>query len=200
MSRMGALSDEELVEQYRAQIGSPQADSLLNELFQRYQGRVALWCLRLTGDRESAADLAQEVFIKVFRFLDSYRGESKFSTWLYTITRNLCFNEIKSRSTRPEHTAEPVMPDLIDHAEGPYSQLERASTVRMLRELIHGSLTEMEARVVTLHYAEELPVAAVTEILNLDNPSGAKAYLVSARRKLARALEARKAREQQALP
>ena len=89
-----------------------EADSLWNELFRRHQGRVALWCLRLTGDREAAADLAQEVFLKAFRYLDSYRGDSKFSTWLYSIARNHCFNEIKSRAAKPEDAGEPMLADL----------------------------------------------------------------------------------------
>src|SRR3954471_6313350 len=121
---MEQLSDEELVSRYRAQSGSPETDSLLNELFQRHYSRVALWCLRLTGDRESAADLAQDVFIKAFHYLGSYRGDSKFSTWLYSITRNHCFNEIKARATRPEEMGEPA-DQFIDPTADPHSQLER---------------------------------------------------------------------------
>ncbi|MBZ5728935.1 MAG: sigma-70 family RNA polymerase sigma factor [Acidobacteriia bacterium] len=197
---MEQLPDEELVAQYRARPGSPGADSSLNELFQRYHGRVALWCLRLTGDRESAADLAQEVFIKVFRNLDSYRGDSKFSTWLYAITRNHCFNEVKSRAARPEQAGELLLEGLADHAANPYTQLERANLSATLRELMSGALTELESRVMTLHYSEELSLEAVAQLLGLQNASGAKAYIVSARRKLARAVERWKAREQNIRP
>jgi len=134
------LSDEELVARPRSQPESPEAERWLNELFQRHQRRVALWCLRITGNRESAADLAQEVLLRAFRSLESYRGDSKFSTWLYSITRNHCFSEIKSPSNAPE--------EVVD--------------------------------------------------LKLENPSGAKAYVVSARRKLQRAVDRWKAREQRA--
>jgi len=58
----------------------------------------------------------------------------------------------------------------------------------MVRDLVRDSLSETEARVMTLHYAEELPLDAVTRLLKLDNASGAKAYIVSAKRKLARAV------------
>ncbi len=197
---MEQLPDEELVTQYRARLGSPEADSLLNELFQRHHGRVALWCLRLTGDRESAADLAQEVFIKVFRNLDSYRGDSKFSTWLYAITRNHCFNEVKSRAGRPEQAGEPLLEGLADHGDNPYTQLERANLSATLRELMSSALTELESRVMTLHYSEELSLDAVAQLLALQNASGAKAYIVSARRKLARAIERWKVREQKMRP
>ena len=191
---MDPLSDEDLVERYRAAAGSPEAESLLNELFQRHHSRVALWCLRLTGDRESAADLAQEVFIKVFRYLDSYRGDSRFSTWLYSITRNHCFNEIKSRAARPEHVGEPVLADLPDESSGVLARLERESSAQAMREIVRESLTETEQRVMTLHYAEELPLDAISRLLNLENASGAKAYIVSAKRKLARAVERWKTR------
>ena len=184
---MESLSDEDLVAQYRAGAAG-EADALWNELFRRHQTRVALWCLRLTGDRESAADLAQEVFLKAFRYLDSYRGESKFSTWLYSIARNHCFNEIKSRATKPEDTGEPMLLDVADLAPDAHTQLERQDTAEMLRGLVRDSLTETEARVMTLHYAEELPLDAVTQLMKLENASGAKAYIVSAKRKLARAV------------
>ena len=185
---MEPLSDEDLVAQYRASAGRHEADSLWNELFRRHHGRVALWCLRLTGDRESAADLAQEVFLKAFRYLDSYRGESKFSTWLYSIARNHCFNEIKARTAKPEVSSEPLLAALADTSPDAHTKLERQDAAQMLREIVRDSLSEVEARVVTLHYAEELPLTAVTRLLNLDNTSGAKAYIVSARRKLARAV------------
>ena len=197
---MESLADEELISRYFAHAGSPDAQHWLNELFQRHHRRVALWCLRLTGDRESAADLAQEVFIKVLRSLDSYRGESKFSTWLYSITRNHCYNQIKSRASAPEQIGDAVLADLIDQRPSPQSQLEREHGAQVLRDLCHESLTELEMKVMTLHYADEVPLDAVTRVLNLENASGAKAYVVSAKRKLSRAIERWKAREQRIRP
>lgn len=197
---MDPLSDEELVSRYRAQAGSAAADSLWRELFERHHRRVALWCLRLTGDQEAAADLAQEIFIKAFKSLDSFRGESKFSTWLYSIARNHCFNEVKARAARPEQAGELALAGLIDASPNPQSQLERETSAAAVRALLKGSLSEVESQVMTLHYAEDLPLDAVSRLLNLDNASGAKAYIVSAKRKLARAVERWKAREQRARP
>src|SRR5947208_9794635 len=137
---MTSLTDEELVARYQAQAGSPDGERCLDVLFQRYRQKVALWCLRLTGDRESAADLAQEIFIKVFRSLDSYRGDSKFSTWLYSITRNHCYNEIKSRASAPEQIGDSVLADLIDARPSQQSQLERDHQAKVLRDLCEESL------------------------------------------------------------
>lgn len=193
-------SDEDLVARYRALSGTPNAERWLNDLFQRYRGRVALWCLRMTGDRESAADLAQEVFLKAFRHLDSYRGESKFSTWLYSIARNHCFNQIKARAAAPEVFGELELAGFADRSPQPDSQLDRERHSCLVRELVAGSLTELESTVFTLHYAEDLPLDSITRLLKLENQSGAKAYIVSAKRKLARAVERWKAREQRAHP
>lgn len=194
------LSDEELVARYRSQAGSAEGERWLNDLFQRHHARVALWCLRITGDRESAADLAQEVFLKAFRYLDSYRGDSKFSTWLYSITRNHCFNQIKARAAAPEEIGEPVLAEFVDRSPGPDNRLDREGDARLVRELVESSLTEIESQVFTLHYAEELPLDSITRLLKLENSSGAKAYIVSAKRKLARAVERWKARGQRSQP
>jgi RNA polymerase sigma-70 factor (ECF subfamily) len=181
---MSGWTDEELVEQYRANGGSPQGNPFLSELFGRHHRRVAAWCFRMTGDREAAADLAQEVFVKAFRHLESFRGEARFSTWLYSITRNHCRNEIRSRSARPEEITDTELVHAEDPGEPLLDTLERQSSQALLQTLMRDSLDEIEAQVMTLHYAEEMPLESITRLLNLSNASGAKAYIVSARRKL----------------
>ena len=80
---MTDLTDEELIERYRSsgKAAAGSYDPHINELFRRHYQRVALWCLRQTGDRDRAADLAQDIFVSAFRYLESFRGDSKFSTW-----------------------------------------------------------------------------------------------------------------------
>src|SRR5947209_17208333 len=103
---MQELSDEELVARFRADSGSARARASIDELFGRYHQRVAAWCFRFTGDAQSAGDLAQDIFLRAYRNLDSFRGEAKFSTWLFTVSRNHCVNEMKARSARPEEPAD----------------------------------------------------------------------------------------------
>ena len=103
---MDGVSDEELVERYRAEAGTARGDSYINQLFIRHHTRVAAWCVRMTGDASAAADLAQDIFMKAFQRLDSFRGESKFTTWLYVIARNRCMDELRSKATRPEETVD----------------------------------------------------------------------------------------------
>lgn len=177
------MSDAELIDSFRAELEGEQAEPFVNELFRRHYAKVALWCYRMAGDRDLAADLAQEVFLKAYRNLSLFRGESSFATWLYSIARNHCLNRLQSPQMR-EQTGEQLMETIEDGAENPLDQLTRARDAALLREMIRDRLTETEARVVALHYLEDMPLHSVTRLLKLANPSGAKAYIVSARRKL----------------
>ena len=101
---MESLSDEELVARYRSEPASTLGNRILNQLFQRHHSRVAAWCHRITGDVDYAADLAQEIFLKAFQRIDSFRQDAKFTTWLYSIARNHCMDELRARSSRPVET------------------------------------------------------------------------------------------------
>jgi len=191
------LSAEELVTQALALAGSPEGDRCANELFERHYSRVAYWCLRFSGDRDSAADLAQEIFARAHRALKDFQGQSKFSTWLYTIARNHCLNAAKSRSIRPIEVGEEALAELPgDDSTG---EGERESSGRLAHQVLNEALDETERRVFTLHFGDELTLAAITRVLGLKNESGAKAYIVSAKRKLNRYLQRWRARQQRAL-
>jgi RNA polymerase sigma-70 factor (ECF subfamily) len=69
-------------------------------LVNRHQASVLNLIYRFIGDRTQAKDLAQEVFIRVWQAAKTYKPEAKFTTWLYRITANLCFNELKSARRR----------------------------------------------------------------------------------------------------
>jgi len=184
------LTDEELIERYRAAPACVEGKSYLNLLFERYHTRVAAWCHRMTGDVNSAADLAQEVFLRAFQRLDSFRGESSFSTWLYSIARNRCMDEFRSRAVRPNEATDIAIDRLVDsRVEEPSRVMERRESEQIMRQLIQESLDETEAKVITMHYVHELPLSSITRLLGLENQSGAKAFIVSARRKLERVVQ-----------
>ena len=193
--KLQELADEELVSAYRrsADQAGAAASPQLNELFRRHYERVCLWCLRFSGNREMAVDLAQEVFLKAFSSMHTYRGEAKFSTWLYIIARNQCFTSLKGQPV--QETLEGRVFDIPDYSSDPYKQLLEASNRDLIQKLLRDSLTDLESRIMTLHFAEELPLDAIGRLLLLENPSGARAYIVSAKRKLARALERMRARD-----
>ncbi len=178
-------SDEELIRGARQE--PSRAGFYLDTLFRRYQTRVAGWCLRVSGRREEAADLAQEVFLRVHERLDSFRFESAFSTWLYLVTRSVAINRSIANRRRDadsideEGFLEPADPALpVDEAAA------RAELEAMLRSAVASELDATEARILYLHYVDALTLPAIDRLLGLTNKSGAKAYLVSAKRKLKR--------------
>jgi RNA polymerase sigma-70 factor (ECF subfamily) len=190
MGLMQGLTDEELVERWHAEHDEANAESFLAELFRRHQTKVAAWCYQITGDVNSAADLAQEVFFKAFQGLQSFRKGSKFTTWLYSIARNRCLDELRSRKRRVEEASEAVTEDLGDwRTDAVDSAFEQRQAADLMRQFVRESLDETESKVMILHYVEELPLDSINRLLGLTNTSGAKAYIVSARRKLKRAHE-----------
>jgi RNA polymerase sigma-70 factor (ECF subfamily) len=188
------MSDEEIIAGYRGGWG-PSRDEAVEELFRRHQARITRWCCRFTRDRESAMDLAQEIFLRAYRNLDSYRGECRFSTWLYVIARNLCMTALQKRAAEPVWVAKAITADMPDTGA---VDIHRAVEMEQSRQkswrFIMDTLDQTEAKVMMLHYGREMSLNAVSQMLGLTNKSGAKAYIVSARRKLNAAIKpARKA-------
>lgn len=91
-------------------------EGAFRELVTTYQNRIFSLMLRMIGNRQEAEDLAQEVFIIVYRAIGSYRGEGRFYTWLYRIASNTCKNRIKYLKGRNFHKA-------LDIDETPQAQM-----------------------------------------------------------------------------
>ena len=185
------VSDEALLAQAKQRSGAAR-DELVNELFQRHYDRVARWCLRCTGDRDTAADLAQDVFLKAHRHLDGFKGQSSFSTWLYAIVRNESLDRLRRASPRLE--PEEALADVRDDALPLDELVAKHETGERLQQLLTTTLEHVERTVFALHYGEDVPLDTITRLLRLTNASGAKAYIVSARRKLSRAAARLRAR------
>jgi RNA polymerase sigma-70 factor (ECF subfamily) len=192
MESSASWSDEEIVREARAARQDPElAARHLDVLFRRYQSRVAAWCLRISGRREEAADLAQEVFVRVYERLDTFRFESSFATWLYLVTRSVTINRSISNRRRDadsideEGFLEPAAPGpSVEEGVG------QALLVEQLRAAIASDLEPLEARILHLHFVDGLTLSAIDQLLGLGNKSGARAYLVSAKRKLQRSFSA----------
>jgi RNA polymerase sigma-70 factor (ECF subfamily) len=186
-------SDEDLLTEFRR---AP-ADSrrqIADELFSRHYERVARWCYRFTGNRDAAADLAQEVFLKAHRHLATFHGASRFSTWLYSIVRNESLNRLRRNAGMPYEEDDEVLVGIPTPDAGPAEIAERSSQRRRIHELLATTLNDLERVVFTLHYGDDVSLDTITRLLKLKNVSGAKAYIVSAKRKLARAAQRLRAR------
>lgn len=179
------LNDEELIEQARRAPGA--AEAYLSALYRRYQPKVAAWCLRICNDREEAADVAQEVFLRVHERLGSFRGDSRFSTWLYTVTRSVAINRgVAARRRQMEALDDESMPEPVEPSPGAERELEEKQILAAFREAMERDLEPLESKILYLHFVDGMPLAAITDLLGLENKSGAKSYIVSGGRKLKR--------------
>jgi RNA polymerase sigma-70 factor (ECF subfamily) len=179
------LSDDDLTLSLRNASEQETIDRLFEELFVRYHARVVGWCYAVARNHDIAQDLAQEVFLKVFRSLPAFRGDSRMSTWIYVITRNHCLNSIRKRDAEPTDSAAQIPINLEgENGLDAHHALERAQSFENIYRTISSILTPLEIRVLWLHYGHDATLAAITHQLLLTNRSGAKAFIVSAKRKL----------------
>ncbi len=117
-----------------------QGDTLaFAELVDKYKQPVMNLACRMLRDATEAEDLSQMVFVQVFKSAYRYKVSSKFSTWLFTIARNLCLNEIRRRSRHPADSIESRHPEQDDQAA---PQFEDKKTASPPDRLLHGELEE----------------------------------------------------------
>jgi RNA polymerase sigma-70 factor (ECF subfamily) len=107
------------------------------ELVGKYQQPVMNFIYRTLRDEAEAEDLAQNVFLQVYKSRARYRQTAKFSTWLFTIARNLCLNELRRRSRHPADSIEETHPDNEDQ---PRLQIEDATALSPPEKLLQAEL------------------------------------------------------------
>jgi RNA polymerase sigma-70 factor (ECF subfamily) len=120
------------------------------ELVDKYKQPILNLVYRILRDSSDAEDLAQNVFVQVFKSADRYRVEAKFSTWIFTIARNLCLNEIRRRSRHPAES--------LDAAENPDDE----SAGRQFEDRKNASAPDLLLRDELTHKVEEA-LAALPE-------------------------------------
>src|SRR5205823_8184616 len=105
----------------------------------KYKQPVMNVVYRMLRDATEAEDLAQNVFVQVYKSAHRYQAAAKFSTWLFTIVRNLCLNEIRRRSRHPASSIDQTHPE---HDDQPWQQFEDKKASLPPDSLLHGELEE----------------------------------------------------------
>jgi RNA polymerase sigma-70 factor (ECF subfamily) len=188
------VPDEHLVHAALADPDGVGGRAAVSELLGRHQRRVYLWCHRYVRDHERALELAQEVLLNAYRSLGSFQGRSRFSSWLFAITRNRCLNAVAATHWTRDDTLDL---DEVPARDGrPEAALELAQDEERLRRVLTEHLDETEREALWLLAIERLPVEAITRVLGLDNATGARGLLQRARRKLRAALDREDIRSQ----
>jgi len=162
--------------------------SAFERLVELHQNAIIGTCARMLNNVDDAHDIAQMVFIRVWRSAPRYEPTAKFTTWLYTITRNLVFNETRRRSRRKEVSMEQENEDdppkhFADHSEpGADENLAKAEFHDALDKAIE-SLPEKQRLAVILRGRQDLPYEEICAILKMSLPA-VKSLLFRARNEL----------------
>jgi RNA polymerase sigma-70 factor (ECF subfamily) len=161
-------TDEELTAEVLA--GDTEAFS---ELTTRYRARVERLCQRFFADSETARDVAQEAFIRVYTALNTYRPEMPFFGWLRAIVTNLCYDELRRRQRRPEDLVgdftEPEVRwmNLVNEAT-PEEIVAAAEERRAAHDVAHRLLSQLrpeDRTILIMKESEELDVGDIAEVM-----------------------------------
>lgn len=161
------MSPEEQELYRRLQSGEAEAVRLL---FEQFHPRVYRVCLHYTGNPEDARDIAQETFVRAFRGIGQFRGDSALATWLTRIAMNLCLN-----LRRDQRTAASLLDQRVDHIRvnmppvvprGPEEQLSRRETAERIRVLINR-LPRRERMAFVLKFYNDMKIREISEAMNI---------------------------------
>ena len=176
---MEYISDEVYIK--RVLSGDSRAFSCLVE---RHKAMVFTISLRITEQREDAEEVAQDVFLKMYQALNTFKGSSKFSTWLYSIAYNMAVSHV--RKSRPNYVPlsdiEYKMSD--EDAEMPIFDEESDDQQRQIA-LSHAlnNLKQEDLLLINMYYTEQMSIEQISEITKL-SPSNVKVKLFRIRKKL----------------
>lgn len=146
----------------RAQSGDARA---FEDIYRMHRRDVSRLAARLLGPRGDLEDVIQEVFIQVFRSLSSFRGDSRFSTWLHRVTVNVTLMHIRALRSRPQLGNELLHDPAAPEGESPVDCAARAERLRALYRIL-DTLSEKKRAVFILHDIEGVPAAQVASVVD----------------------------------
>lgn len=168
------------------------------ELVELYQHRLVTVLTHLLGHPEEAEDLAQDVFLRVYRARKKYKPQAKFSTWLFTIANNLALNVLRSRQRKPVvpldvRDSGPLGPrpaeQLVhDRASQPIQHMQQQELAVIVQQALEG-LNERQRMAVVLNKFEDMNYADIADVMGLTTKA-VKSLLSRARENLRVALTA----------
>lgn len=155
------------------------------QLVERYQQYVFTLAFRLVPNREDAEEIAQDSFVKAYRYLADFRQESKFSTWLYTIVQRnaISFLRKNKMDTQSIDNKEFLVPDNSNSLQA----LQSKSDKQMINQAL-ASLKPDDASVISLFYLQEQSLEEIGQVLGIES-GAAKVRLFRARQKLKQVIE-----------
>jgi RNA polymerase sigma-70 factor (ECF subfamily) len=163
--------------------------TLFAEVVERYRNYVFTLVLRFTDNREDAEEISQDVFVKAYRSLVDFRGESKFSTWLYTIVRTSCITFLRKKKLDITSIDNERTFLQLENQESGFkaNTIEQKSRHAMVNEAIR-MLSPDDAQLITLFYKGEQSLEEIGRVMGLE-PNTVKVKLHRARHRLKEKME-----------
>ncbi|MBR1566423.1 MAG: sigma-70 family RNA polymerase sigma factor [Oscillospiraceae bacterium] len=159
------------------------------KLVTEYEKAVYAIAQRMTGNPEDAADMTQETFIKAYNSLSSFRGDSKFSVWLYRIANNVCLDFLRSKNRRPtvslsteDDDGEETQLDIADESQSPELLLESSLTRDAVRRGL-DSLPPDYKQILLLREIQGLSYEEIAAALDIESGT-VKSRIFRARKRL----------------
>ena len=175
---MKAATDQQLIT--RTLQGHTNA---FGELVVRYQDFIYTIVVRMVKVPEEAEEIAQDTFVKAFERLDSFKGTSKFSSWLYSIAYRTALDSLRKRKKFQDHVeVEEISSEGITAVENALEKLMDEERARLIKKCIMR-LSETDAAIVTFYYYEELSVKEISKITG-ESQDNIKIKLYRSRKKL----------------
>jgi RNA polymerase sigma-70 factor (ECF subfamily) len=157
-------------------------------LVDKYKDMVFSLALKVVKNREEAEEVSQDTFIKAYRSLQKFKGDSKFSTWLYKIAYNNCMDRVKKISKSYNTDAiDEVVENRIKATDDVLKTIERKERALMIKECLL-ELPEDERSILWFFYFEELSLKEITEVTTYSE-NNVKVKLHRARKKLLAIIE-----------
>ncbi len=163
------LDKNDIVLAVKSQKGDREAFGVLVESFQT---RIYSFCYQFFRDRDVATEMAQETFLRAYKYIKKYDPNKKFSTWIYSIAKNICIDEKRKRDRSRTVPIDDVNPTSFQidqqgqHLKDP-SQISLHLEDRMLLEAAIAKLPDKYRAAIILCYFQELPYQEIADILGL---------------------------------
>jgi len=158
-------------------------------LVNRYQNYVFTLTLRIVKNREDAEEVAQDVFIKAYKYLADFKGAAKFTTWLYTIVNNTCISFLRKKKLDIHSLDNEKIFETADNLDSGMTAntIEQKSKLAMVNSAI-GLLSTDDAQIITLFYKAEQSLEETAQVLGIET-NAAKVRLHRARTRLKEKME-----------
>lgn len=163
--------------------------ALFAQLVQRYQRYVFTLVSRFTSNREDAEEISQDIFVKAYRSLADFRGEAKFSTWLYTVVRTSCITFLRKKQLDTTSLDNERTLIQLENKESGFNAniVEQKSRHALLNAAIR-LLSPDDSQILTLFYKGEQSLEEIGRIMGLE-PNTVKVKLHRARNRLREKME-----------